>query len=148
MKKVKKRTIKRLAVDLEQELFASLDIMPLPDESIIFRSVLVKQLANDNWAIIHINSRDIIDQFFLRTTALLAADAYSRLNLSDLKTIKRLDNQYWSHHWDTILMSTNIKFIKNYSKYLVALNKFENSQIKKQFFGDQIVKRFRSTFFH
>lgn len=144
--KPSKRSIKKLAYDLEKELHKALSIMELPDESFIFRGVIVKQLENDNWGIIHLNTRDIIEQFFLRTSALLAADAYSRLNLSEATTIKRLDTHYWSHTWDLIVLNASIKKIKNKEKYMIALNKLENSQIKKQFFGDQLSKRFRSAF--
>jgi hypothetical protein len=88
----------------------------------------------------------VIDQFFLKTSALMAANAYSKTNLDKFFEIKRLDNQYWANYCDTQIYRHNIKKAKEYDRYLILLNKLEQTEFKTEHYKEEISRMFKWSF--
>lgn len=141
-----KKTIKELASYFDQELQATLPITVLPNGVLAYKQFVIKQLPNGNWGLYHINSKDLIEQFFLKSCALMAAKAYNFANLPKYFEIKRLDNRYWASYCDSVVFKHNIKLAKDYDKYLVLLNRLEYSTEQAKHYKAIISQMFRWSF--
>ena len=76
----------------------------------------------------------------------MAAKAYSKTQLEKYFEVKRLDNRYWASYCDTQIYSHNIKTAKDFDRYLILLNKLEDSTWKASHYKDEISKLFRWAF--
>ena len=141
----KQKLIKELAQQFESEINSSLPVAVLSNGNMIYKDYLVKQLANGNWGIINIKNKDLVEQYFLKTCALMAAKAYSSINMTKFVEIKELDNKYWANYSDSVIYKTNIKTAKEYERYLVLLTKLEESNRKTRFYKDEISRNRKST---
>lgn len=142
----KQKLIKELAQQFESEINSSLPVAVLSNGNMIYKDYLVKQLANGNWGIINIKNKDLVEQYFLKTCALMAAKAYSSINMTKFVEIKELDNKYWANYSDSVIYKTNIKTAKEYERYLVLLTKLEESNRKTRFYKDEISRMFKWSF--
>jgi hypothetical protein len=150
MKKSNRKTptirIKELAKDLTQELANKLPLTVLPNGSVVYGAYLVKENKAGNWAVYNYKDKTLVDQFFLKTCAIMAAKAYSKTQLERFHEIKRLDKAYWASHCDAQVFSNNIKTAKDYERYLILLNRLEESKFRETHFKEEISKMFKWTF--
>ncbi len=150
MKKSKRKIptirIKELARELSSELEQKLPLTILPNGGIVYKNFLVKQKKDGTWAVYNYQDRNFIEQYFLKTCALMAAKAYNNIQLDKFHEIKRLDNCYWANHSDTQVYSHNIKITKDFNRYLILLNKLEESKLKETYYKDEISKMFKWSF--
>jgi len=146
MRKNKTKIIKELAGKLEHEVDANLPIKPMPDGSVVYKSYIIKETAMGNWALYNRSTKDLIDQFFLKTCALMAAKAYDKVNLARYYEVKDLDNKYWANYSDTLVFKANIKKTTSTERYLILLNKLENSNSLANHFRTKISKMFKWSF--
>lgn len=145
-KKPKPKVIKELASQLEEELKSSLPIAIQPDGSIVYQNYYIKKMKNGNWGLYSLTTRDFVDQYYLKTCALMAAKAYTRVQLERFFEIKRLDNRYWAHHYDQLIYQQNIKKAKDFDRYLILLNRLEHSEQQANNFREEISRMFKGTF--
>jgi hypothetical protein len=150
MKKSKRKTptirIKELAKELSSELEQKLPVTILPDGGIVYKQYLVKQTKDGNWAVYNYKDHNFINQYFLKTCALMAAKAYNNIQLDKFHDIKRLDNCYWASHSDSQVYKHNIKLAKDFNRYLILLNKLEESTFKETHYKEEISKMFKWSF--
>jgi hypothetical protein len=144
--KPKQSVIKELASQFEAELNKSLPITVRKDGSLLYKSFVIKQNRNNNWAIYHAGSNDSIDEFYLKTCALMAAKAYQGTNLNKYFEIKRLDNKYWSSYSDNQVYKRNIKTAKDSERFMILLNKLEDSEAHATHFKEEISRMFKWSF--
>jgi hypothetical protein len=144
--KNKSKMIKELAQHFEETLNAKLPIAIQPDGSIVYKTFVIRQQATGNWGLYNINSRDLIEQFFLKTSALLAARAYSKTFLEKFFEIKELDNQYWANYSDTLIYAHNIQKAKDFERFQILLTRLEHSRLLTEQFKDRISKMFKWSF--
>lgn len=142
----KTKVISELAQQFDIELKNKLPIAVQPNGSIVYKNFLIKEIKSGNWAIFNINTKDILDQFYLKTCALMAAKAYSQTNLQKYFEIKEVDTRYCSNHNDTVIFTKNIKAAKDFDKYLVLLNRLEHSQFLTEYYRDKISTMFKWSF--
>lgn len=145
-RKINKIKVKQLAEQFQEELDRKLPVTVLPDGGIVYKDYLIKQSKNEMWVLYNYKHGNLIDQFFLKTCALMAAKAYSHTKLEQFFEIKRLDNRFWANHSDTQVFKHNIKTAKEYERYLILLNRLEESTVKEQFYKEEISKMFKWTF--
>jgi hypothetical protein len=145
-KKNKAKEIKQLADSFQEEFQAKLPIATLPDGSAVYKNYLIKETSRKNWGIYHINSRILVNEYYLKTCALMAAKAYDNANMSKFFEIKRLDNRYWASYSDTMVYKNNIKNAKDFDRYLILLNKLEHSAVQADHFKSEISKMFKWSF--
>lgn len=144
--KPKQSVIKELASQFEAELNKSLPITVRKDGSLLYKSFVIKQNNNNNWAIYHAGSNDSIDEFYLKTCALMGAKAYQSTNLNRYFEIKRLDNKYWSSYSDNQVYKRNIKTAKDSERFMILLNKLEDSEAHANHFKEEISRMFKWSF--
>jgi hypothetical protein len=140
------KVIKELAAQFEADLNKTLPISIQPDGSIVYKEFYIKENQLGNWGLYHLKTKDEVDQYYLKTCALMAARAYSRTSLERFFEIKRLDNQYWANHCDSLIYKRNIKLTKDNNRYLVLLNKLEHSEFLAGHYKEKISTMFKWTF--
>ena len=107
--KPKTAVIKELASQFEAELNKSMPVTLRKDGSLLYKNYVIKQNNNNNWALYYDGSNESIDEFYLRTCALMGAKAYQSTDLTRYFEIKRLDNKYWASYSDNQVYKKNIK---------------------------------------
>jgi hypothetical protein len=145
-KKHKRVAVKDLAEQFANEFNKQLPVTVLPDGGIIYKKYLVKQLKTGNWALYNYNSKTTIEEYYLKTCALMAAKAYNNLNLTKFFEIKQLDNHYWANHADLQVYKKNIKTAKDFDRYMILLNKLEDTEYKTEHFKEKISRMFKYSF--
>jgi hypothetical protein len=144
--KPKPKFIKDLAGQFEVDLANTLPISIQPNGDIVYKDYVIKLNKFSNWAL-HYKSGPIIEQFYLKTCALMAARSYNCLDLNKSNSIRQLDRHYWTNYCDTLVFKNNIaKKTISYDRYLILLNKLEYSQEKSDFYKNQISQSFKWTF--
>jgi hypothetical protein len=145
-KKPKEKVIKEIAQHFEADLKKSLPISIQPNGNVVYNDYYIKKNANGNWDLRHMTNHDVVDQFYLKTSALMAAKAYSKTQLERFFEIKRLDNQYWANYCDTLIYRNNIKKTKDFNRYLVLLNKLEQTEFLTEHYKEEISRMFKWSF--
>lgn len=142
----KTKIVKELAGQFEAELQKTLPISIQPDGSIVYKQFLIKKNQLGNWILYNKNNKHALEEYYLKTCALMAARAYSRTDLNKFFEIKRLDDQYWANYSDNQVYAKNIKKAKDFSKYVILLNRMEYSQERAEHFKEQISRMFKWSF--
>jgi len=142
----KKQVVKELAEHFQAELDRKLPVTVLPDGSTVYKDFLVKQNTTGNWELYNYKSRTLIEQYFLKSCALMGAKAYSTTSLDTFFEVKRLDNKYWSNYSDNQTYRKNIKSAKELDRYIILLNKLEDSEQKTQHYKEAISRMFKWSF--
>lgn len=124
----KAKVIKELAKQFELDLNKSLPITVQPDGSIVYKNYYIKENKTGNWAVYNLSNRDEVGQFFLKSCAIMAARAHSKIDFDKFNEIKLLDNKYWSNYTDTLIYENNIKTVKDFEKYCIMLTRLEHSK--------------------
>jgi hypothetical protein len=142
----KPKIVKELATQFEAELNKSMPVTIRSDGSLVYKDYYIKTKKNSNWGLYSIKTKDLIDEYFLKTCALMAAKAYNSTNMEKFQEIKRLDNQYWANHCDMLVFRNNIKRAKDFERYLILLNRLEHSETQTEHFKEEISRMFKWTF--
>jgi hypothetical protein len=142
----KQKVIKELATHFEADVNKTLQLSIQPDGSVVYKQYYVKQSPSEMWNLISLKSNDIVDTYYLKTSALMAAKAYSRADLTRFFEIKELDNHYWASYSDSMIYSHNIKTAKEFDRFVILLNKLELSQQRTEGYKDKISTMFRWSF--
>jgi hypothetical protein len=144
--KPKSAVIKELASQFEAEFNKSMPVTVRKDGSLLYKNYVIKQNANHNWALYYDGSKEAIDEFYLKTCALMAAKAYLSTNLNRYFEIKRLDNKYWASYSDNQVYKKNIKTAKDSDRFMILLNKLEDSEARATHFKEAISRMFKWSF--
>jgi hypothetical protein len=142
----KQKVIKELATHFEEDLNKTLQLSIQPDGSIVYKQYYVKQSPSEMWNLISLKSNDIVDSYYLKTSALMAAKAYSKADLTKFFEIKELDNHYWASYSDSMIYGHNIKTAKDFDRFVILLNKLELSRERTEEYKDKISTMFRWSF--
>ena len=142
----KAKLIKELAEQFTEDFNKVHQIIVLPDNNIVYQDYLIKKLKNENYGIYHKGSKDLVGQFFHKACAVMAAKAYSKTSLTRYYEIKQLDNRYWANRCDSQVYRKNIKTAKDFDRYLVLLNKLEDSEYKTEHYKEEISRMFKWSF--
>jgi hypothetical protein len=146
MKKPKKQVIKELASHFEEDLNKSLPFVVHSNNVISYKKYAIVKNASNNWAMHHTVSKDYINEFYLKTCALMAAKAYDASNMTRYHEIKRMDTQYWASYSDNQIYKKNIVKAKDFDRYMILLNKLEHSQEQSEQYKNEISTMFKWTF--
>jgi uncharacterized protein (DUF885 family) len=142
----KKTIVKDLAEQFASDFTKQLPVTVLPDGGIVYKEFLIKQQTTGNWGVYNIRSKSLVEQYFLKTCALMGAKAYNSTNIDKFFEIKRLDNRYWASYCDLLVYKKNIKTAKDFDRYVILLNKLEDTETKTEHFKEQISRMFKWSF--
>lgn len=144
--KPKKRVIRELAEQFDIELNKQLPITLLPNGDTVYKNYIVKQLPSGNWGLYNFKTKELVDQFFLKSCALMAAKAYNYVQMRRFKEIKTLDSRYWANYCDSQVYKHNIKITKDNDRYLILLDRLAHSQSQVGQYKAEISRMFKSSF--
>jgi hypothetical protein len=144
--KSKPKVVKELASQFEAELKNSMPVTVLPNGNIVYKDFVIKKTKQENWAVYFKYNNNVVDEYHLKTCALLSAKAYDKNDLNRFFEIKNLDNQYWASYSDNQVYQHNIKKAKDFDRYIVLLNKLEDSQARAEHLKEQISRMFKWSF--
>jgi hypothetical protein len=145
-KKPKEKIIKELASQLEEDLKKTLAVSVLPNGKIAYKHYIIESDNQGNWIIVKQGTINPVGSFYLKTSALMAAKAHDRNDLNKMFEIEQLDRDYRNNHIDSLIFANNIKKAKDFSRFIVLLNKLEYSQERTEHFKDKISKMFKWSF--
>ncbi len=145
-KKSKKSSLEDLALEFSHTLNEKLEISVISKDVLLYKNYLIKKHKLGKWVLYNATNKDVVGDFFLKSCALLAAKAHHKVNLVKYNQVKTLDNQYWANHMDCAVYSNNIKKAKDFERYLILLNKLEESTARTSLFKDEISRMFKWTF--
>lgn len=140
-----KIAIKELADYFDQELQTKLPIKILPNDALGYNNFLIKRLSNGNWGVFNALNKDLINQYYLKSCALMAAKFYSHRQHIKCHEIKDLDNNYWSNYSDSLIFKNIIKTAPD-EKYLIILTRLEESTNQSDYYKKIISRLFKHTF--
>ena len=146
MKKHQTKIIKEFAEYFDQELQTTLPISVLPDGSLLYKDFLVKQLDNTYWGVYNILSKDLINEYFLKSCALIAAKEYNNKHYEKYQSVKLLDSKYASVTNDATVFKHNIELVADDEKYHILLTRLEESTSLSQYYKQLILRLFRQSF--
>lgn len=146
MKKSQANTIKEFAGYFDQELQRTLPISVLPDGSLLYKNFLVRQLENTYWGVFNIVSKELINEYFLKCCALIAAKEYNYRHYEKYQSVKLLDNKYASATNDATVFRHNIVLVTDNEKYHIMLTRLEESDTLSKQYQHIILKLFRQSF--
>jgi hypothetical protein len=142
----KKTMVKDLAEQFASDFTKKLPVTVLPDGGIVYKEFLIKEQTTGNWGVYNIRSKTLVEQYFLKTCALMGAKAYNNTNIDKFFEIKRLDNRYWASYCDLLVYKKNIKTAKDFDRYVILLNKLEDTETKTEHYKEQISRMFKWSF--
>ena len=142
----KKIPVKALAEQLKHELDAKYPVHVLSNGDTVYKNFLIKTNKAGNFALYNYKTHTLIDQFYLKSCAVMAAKAYHHTQLERFFEIKQLDNKYWANHTDAMIFRKNIITANEFERYLVLLNRLEDAESKEQFYRDKITTMFTWSF--
>jgi len=145
-KQSKTKVIKELATQFEEDFKKTLPIAILSNGSIVYKQYIIKTNNTGDWCIYKPTVIDPIGSFYLKTSALMAAKAYDKNDLNKMFEIKQIDTDYRNNHTASLIFANNIKKAKDFSRYVVLLNKLEYSQERTEHFKEKISKMFKWSF--
>jgi len=144
--KPKAKVVKELAGQFEEEINKNLPVSIQPDGSLVYKDFFIKRNKLENWVVYHRHNGNPIEEYYLKSCALMAAKAYSRTDINKFFEIKNLDNKYWASYSDNQVYRKNIKTAKDFDRFQVLLNKLELSQQETDRFKDKISTMFKWSF--
>lgn len=145
-KQTKQQLIAELAGHLESEVAKQISVVQLANGAVGYKDYLIRQLPSSNWGLYSILSKDLLDEFYLKSSALMAAKSYDRTHIDRYIDIKQMDRLYWSNYSDSLVYKKNIKTAKDFDRYLVLLNKLEHSEFMTEYYKQEITRTFKWSF--
>lgn len=146
MKKQQTKIINKFAGYFDQELQITLPISVLPDGSLFYKDFLVKQLDNTRWGVYNIISKILVNDYFLKSCALIAAKEYNNRHYEKYHAVKLLDSKYASATNDAAVFKHNIAVVTDDEKYNIMLTRLEESSARSQHYQTIILRLFRQSF--
>lgn len=146
MKKQQTKIIKEFAGYFDQELQTTLPISVLPDGSLLYNDFLVKQLDNTYWGVYNTLSKDLVNEYFLKSCALIAAKEYNNRHYEKYQSVKLLDSKYASVANDATIFKNNITIETDNEKYHIMLTRLEESIALSRHYKQIILRLFRQSF--
>lgn len=147
MKKKNKQKIEEFESYIKEVFEKKLPIIVLDDGSIQYKDFAIVQDKNKKWALYNLkNASDVIDTFYLKATALLAAKTYQNFNLKKYLQIKDLDHKYNQNATDTIYFNHYRKITSDLVKRDVFTWRYELSLGRAKRYKSEIASLFKTNF--
>lgn len=137
--------ISELAKYFDQELQRTLPITILPNGALGYHNFLIKKIPNNNWGVFNVNNKELINQYYLKSCALMAAKFYNHNQFHLCHEVKDLDNKYCVHHTNSIMFKFNIENASD-EKYSILETRLHESLHKATHFKKRISMLFNSSF--
>lgn len=147
MKRNKKSTlVKELADKLHLEFTQKLPVLILPNGDITYKDYVIRKGEYQKYEVLQPIDRKVVDSFYLKSCALMAAKYHNKLDFANLNMVRMLDLRYWSKHTDIEVFSKNLKSAKDLDKYMILLTRLEHSKEQADIYREEISRMFKWSF--
>jgi hypothetical protein len=140
-----KRQANQLEAFLTEEFKKNTPLAVLPDKSIVYKKYKIKQNKKGLWALGYLGG-DAIDEFRIKTTALLAAKFYDQTNLKRYNEVKVLDIHYWNNSNDALFFKYRCNNAKDLDRRDLFLWRWEQVDNRAKRYKDEITTMFKANF--
>lgn len=137
--------VKELKKYIEREIQNNLPVTVLADKSIVYKKYRIKH-SKSSWELTYVYSGDIIEKFYTKSSALLAAKFYDHYDFSKYINIKDLDRKYYNNLADVEIYTDQIKRTSNIEKKDILINRKELSEQRISLYRDEIAVQFKNEF--
>lgn len=139
--------LQELAEDFSSLYDKKVQITVLPNGSISYKNFIIKPSKRGTFQIYYsYNLNDPVEEYNLKSCALMAAKAYNTVQINRFFEIKDLDTRYNTSFTECQLFKKNIKIAKDFDRYVILLNKLEEADLKARYYKEKITVMFRNTF--
>ena len=139
--------VRELAETFDTTLDKKLPITMLKGGAIGYKDYIIKQTPSNRWAVYNMNNlREPVGEYNLKTCALMAAKSYNATQIAKFFEIKDLDTHYQASFMEHQVYQKNIKTAKEFDRYIILLNKLEESVIKTELYKKKITAMFHNAF--
>jgi hypothetical protein len=140
-----KNQAEKLEKFLEEEFKKKTPLVVLPDKSLVYKRFKIKADRQKGYQLCHINN-DVIDTFWLKATAAIAAKNYYNSRFDLYNHIKNLDTEYWTNSIDSIIFEQRYKKSNDMVKKQIYLARYSLTKQRAQNYKDQIASIFTNSF--
>jgi hypothetical protein len=140
-----KKQAEKLERFLEDEFTKKIPIIILPNRDLVYKRFKIRKNKIGIWEFRHV-SGDLIDNFNLKATALLAAKFYDISRFDKYNEIKNLDTGYWNNSLDSIRFSSRLEQTKQENKKALYIARCILTTSRSERYKAQISNIFRNNF--
>ena len=140
-----KKQAEKLERFLEDEFNKKIPIVVLSNKDLIYKRFKIRKNDNGIWEFRHV-SGDLIDKFYLKATALLAAKFYSVNRFDRYNEIKNLDTGYWNNSLDSIRFDGRLNQTNQLEKKTLYYARQNLTAARVERYKAQISSMFRNNF--
>lgn len=140
-----KKHAEKLEHFLEEEFNKKIPIIILPNKDLLYKRFRIRKAKDNIWEIMHL-SGDLIDKFYLKATAVLAAKFYDVSRFDKYNEIKNLDIGYWSNSLDSVIFLSRLKQTNNIDKKLLYMSRHTLTAARAARSKQLISSMFRNNF--
>lgn len=140
-----KKQAEKLEKFLDDEFSKKVPIVVLPNKDLIYKRFKVHKGKDGSWEFRHL-SGDLIDKFYLKVTALLAAKFYDLSRFDRYNEIKNLDTGYWNNSVDTIVFANRLNQGNNLDKKALYAARQNLTDARATKYKTLITSMFRNNF--
>ncbi|NBP55787.1 hypothetical protein EBU71_04470 [bacterium] len=139
------------AVNKFESLLKDVDkIIPalLKDGSIGYQNYIIKRTKSGTYDLIQLGKRfrNNINTYYLKSSALMAAQHHKNNRIMELSRTKDLDNLYWFAHTDSLYFYESLKKTKDEFKRDVFLWRYEQARDRSEHYKQQITQAYNFAF--
>lgn len=140
-----KKQAEKLERFLEDEFSKKIPIVVLPNKDLVYKRFKIRKNNDGTWEFRHI-SGDLIDRFYLKATALLAAKFYNANRFDRYNEIKNLDTGYWNNSLDSIRFNGRLQQTNQLEKKTLYYARQTLTVARAERYKAQISSMFRNNF--
>jgi hypothetical protein len=131
---------------IEQQLLKELPIK-IVGNAIVYNDYVIKQDKQGYWNLYaNFNGLDLVDKFYLRTSALMAAKKYEKCKMQEFKLILSTDQHYAKLHDDITHFRYQMKKTNDIAKKDNYLFRLQECYVKISDIKEQIQQMYRTSF--
>lgn len=126
-------------------------IMPLTvlkDGTVCYYNYVVRKNKIGLWECSQVGKKlkNNVGTFYLRSSAILAANHHKHSRVGDLELTKNMDQRYWSNYIDSLNFNSLYKKTNDEVKRDVFLWRWEQCRDRADYYRDEITYRFSHLF--
>jgi len=140
-----KHQAEKLERFLEDEFKKKSPLVVLKDKSLVYKQFKIKNDKNKGYTLCYMNN-DVIDTFWLKATAAIAAKNYYNSRFDLYNYIKNLDTEYWTNSIDSLVFEQRYKKSSDLIKKDIYLARYTLTKSRAHRYKEEIASIFTNSF--
>jgi len=142
------KTASKKLENFYEEVKGSMPLTVLPNKAVGYKDFVIRQRKDGSWDLTRLYGKrlQVLDNFNLKTTAIISARYYEINNIQQLIETKELDRLYWNAHTDSVYFKHFYAKTQDSVKKDNYLWRYELTTQKATYYKDKISSTFRTVF--